>query len=94
MPKVSTVTDWQSESGWTDGLRPERVPHTGDGGFVGHRRRTGRGDGRSGGGGGHLRPAGRQAPEVTGECKEYTPDSRMWVVDLADGKEVDQLAVT
>ena len=31
--------------------------------------------------------------EVVGECMEYSPDSRMWVTNLADINEVDQLAV-
>ena len=31
--------------------------------------------------------------EVVGQCMEYSPDSRMWVVNLADPDAVDQLAV-
>jgi short-subunit dehydrogenase len=31
--------------------------------------------------------------EVIGRCMEYSPDSRMWVVNLADINAVDQLAV-
>src|ERR1700723_1989044 len=31
--------------------------------------------------------------EVVGRCMEYSPESRMWVVDLADLDAVDQLAV-
>ena len=31
--------------------------------------------------------------EVVGRCMEHSPDSRMWVVDLAEPDAVDQLAV-
>src|SRR5580658_7442880 len=31
--------------------------------------------------------------EVVGRCMEHTPDSRMWVTNLADPDAVDQLAV-
>jgi short-subunit dehydrogenase len=31
--------------------------------------------------------------EVVGQCMEYSPDSRMWVTNLADINDVDQLAV-
>ncbi len=31
--------------------------------------------------------------EVVGQCMEYSPDSRMWVTNLADINAVDQLAV-
>ena len=31
--------------------------------------------------------------EVVGRCMEYSPDSRMWVVNLADPDAVDRLAV-
>jgi short-subunit dehydrogenase len=31
--------------------------------------------------------------EVVGRCMEHSPESRMWVVDLADDNAVDQLAV-
>jgi short-subunit dehydrogenase len=36
---------------------------------------------------------GDRLAEVVGRCMHYTPDSRMWVVDLADPDEVDRLAV-
>ena len=59
VPKVSR--DAGCESGVDDGLGPAGMPHAGDGGLVGHRRRAGRGAGRAGGRRGHLRPPGRQA---------------------------------
>jgi NAD(P)-dependent dehydrogenase (short-subunit alcohol dehydrogenase family) len=31
--------------------------------------------------------------DVVGRCMEHSPDSRMWVVDLADLDQVDQLSV-
>src|ERR1700724_3118138 len=31
--------------------------------------------------------------EVVGRCMEHSPDSRMWVVNLADPDAVDKLAV-
>ena len=36
---------------------------------------------------------GELLAEVVGRCKEHSPDSRMWVTDLADDNAVDQLAV-
>jgi short-subunit dehydrogenase len=36
---------------------------------------------------------GDRLAEVVGRCMEHSPESRMWVVDLADDNAVDQLAV-
>jgi short-subunit dehydrogenase len=36
---------------------------------------------------------GDRLAEVVGRCMEHSPDSRMWVVDLADLDQVDQLSV-
>jgi short-subunit dehydrogenase len=36
---------------------------------------------------------GDRLAEVVGRCMEHSPESRMWVVDLADPNAVDQLAV-
>jgi short-subunit dehydrogenase len=36
---------------------------------------------------------GELLAEVVGRCMEHSPDSRMWVTDLADDNAVDQLAV-
>jgi short-subunit dehydrogenase len=36
---------------------------------------------------------GELLAEVVGRCMEHSPESRMWVVDLADDNAVDQLAV-
>jgi short-subunit dehydrogenase len=36
---------------------------------------------------------GDRLAEVVGRCMEHSPDSRMWVVDLADPDAVDQLSV-
>jgi short-subunit dehydrogenase len=36
---------------------------------------------------------GDMLAEVIGRCMEHSPESRMWVVDLADDNAVDQLAV-
>jgi short-subunit dehydrogenase len=36
---------------------------------------------------------GERLAEVVGRCMEHSPDSRMWVVDLADFDAVDQLSV-
>ncbi len=36
---------------------------------------------------------GDRLADVVGRCMEHSPDSRMWVVDLADRDAVDQLSV-
>jgi NAD(P)-dependent dehydrogenase (short-subunit alcohol dehydrogenase family) len=36
---------------------------------------------------------GELLADVVGRCMEYSPESRMWVTDLADDNAVDQLAV-
>jgi short-subunit dehydrogenase len=36
---------------------------------------------------------GELLAEVVGRCMEHSPDSRMWVTDLADDNAVDQLAI-
>ena len=36
---------------------------------------------------------GDRLADVVGRCMEHSPDSRMWVVDLADPDAVDQLSV-
>jgi short-subunit dehydrogenase len=36
---------------------------------------------------------GDRLADVVGRCMKHAPDSRMWVVDLADPDEVDRLAV-
>jgi short-subunit dehydrogenase len=36
---------------------------------------------------------GERLAEVVGRCMDHSPDSRMWVVDLADLDAVDQLSV-
>jgi short-subunit dehydrogenase len=36
---------------------------------------------------------GERLAEVVGRCMEHSPESRMWVVDLADFDAVDQLSV-
>jgi short-subunit dehydrogenase len=61
MPKVSLDT---IESGVDDGLGPEGVPHAGDRGLVGHRRRPGRGAGRAGCCGRHLDAVDKLAVDV------------------------------
>src|SRR5581483_2406451 len=36
---------------------------------------------------------GDRLAEVVGRCMQHSPESRMWVVDLADDNAVDQLAM-